>query len=92
MGVTFRDVGTEIQLDTGQDLTTATSLSVVVEKAGSQTVVYPAVVVDPATGGVLKVVKTANTFNSPGTYMVRAEVYFGSSLFYGEKAELVVEY
>lgn len=81
------DIGTEILVDTGSDISTATSVSLKVQKPSGKEAVWVGTVYD--TDYIRYVVKTGD-FNEVGTYRVQAYVTLPSWSGLGDTAVFTI--
>jgi len=84
------EVGLKIKVNTGVDLTNATSTLILVEKPDGTKVDWTATIED-ASNGIIYYETQSGDLNQSGIYYIQAKVTFsdGDTLF-GERAELIV--
>lgn len=73
MKIYVGDSGTKIEVDTKQDLTSATTTNIVVKKPDGTNVTWNGTV-DPANPTVINYITTSTDFDIPGTYICQAQV------------------
>lgn len=81
------DIGTQIILDCGQDISAATARSIEVRKPDGSVISWPAV----ASGATAISFTTAvGTLDAKGKWLLQAKVTLGSGTWLGETAALTV--
>jgi uncharacterized membrane protein len=81
------DIGTQIVLDCGQDISSASARSIEARRPDGTTVSWPAV----ASGSnAISYTTDANSLNMPGIWLLQAKVTMGAGVWRGETAQLQV--
>lgn len=81
------DTGTEVILDCGQDVSSASARTIEARKPDGSTVSWPAVA-EGANG--IKATSAADTFDQAGAWRLQARVTIGAGTWRGETATLRV--
>lgn len=81
------DVGTEIKLNVGVSLATATAQSIEVKRPDGTTVSWPGTVVESTK---VRFISVVDTFNIPGDWKLQARVTLPAGTWTGEVATLRV--
>jgi hypothetical protein len=85
------DVGVQIRVNTGIDLTSATTVSLFISKPNGQNTTWTPTKEQPYTSGILVYTTMQGDLNAAGTYKLQAYVKFSESqILYGETGSFQV--
>lgn len=87
--VYVKDIGSQIVLETGEDISSGSEFKLLAKNPTSGKVLY----LSAAIGGTTQIVHTKNakTFNVAGTWKLQGRVRIGGDVYYSEICYLAVE-